>query len=259
MTTIGKIESFDDTKENWETYVERVEQFFLANDIDDDHKVPTLLSLIGGKTYTLLRDLLAPEKPATKSFQQIVTTLQEHLSPKPLEIAERFRFYKKNQQEGESILSYVAELRKLATHCNFGGNLNEALRDRLVCGLRNMQIQKRLLSEAKLKYSKAVEIAVAMETAIRDASELQSELYSRWQVDWTQQTNTSETGDHPPLLPLWWEHAFDTQLFLQGPENRAISSEFVVQNSKASLSKQPKPQRYMLLRLMLMLMRMKTY
>ena len=39
-----------------------------------------------------------------------------------------------------------------------------------------MQIQKRLLSEAKLKYSKAVEIAVAMETAIRDASELQSEL-----------------------------------------------------------------------------------
>ena len=103
--------------------MERVEQFFLANDIDDDHKVPTLLSLIGGKTYTLLRDLLAPEKPATKSFQQIVTTLQQHLSPKPLEIEE------------ESILSYVAQLRTLATHCNFGGNLNEALRDRLVCGL----------------------------------------------------------------------------------------------------------------------------
>ena len=68
------------------------------------------------------------------------------------------------------MLSYVGELRKLATHCNFGGNLNEALRDRLVCGLRNMQIQKRLPSEARLKYSKAVEIAVVMETASRDAS-----------------------------------------------------------------------------------------
>ena len=56
MTAFGKIESFDATKENWETYVERVEQFFLANDIDDGHKVPTLLSLIGGKAYTLLRD-----------------------------------------------------------------------------------------------------------------------------------------------------------------------------------------------------------
>ena len=50
MTTIRKIESFDDTKENRETYVERVEQFFMANDFDDDHKVPSLLSLIGGKT-----------------------------------------------------------------------------------------------------------------------------------------------------------------------------------------------------------------
>ena len=174
MITIGKIESFDDKRELGNLC--GMSRTVLANDIDDDHQVPTLLSLIGRKTYTLLRDLLAQEKPATKSFQQIVTTLQEHLSLKPLEIAERFRFYKRNQHEGESILSYVAELRKLATHCNFGGNLNEALRDRLVCGLRNMQIQKRLLSEAKLKYSKAVEIAVAMETAIRDASELQSEL-----------------------------------------------------------------------------------
>ena len=71
MTTLGKIESFDDTKENWETYVERVEPFFLANDIDDDHQVATLLSLIGGKTYTRLRDLPAPEKPqsATKSLR----------------------------------------------------------------------------------------------------------------------------------------------------------------------------------------------
>ena len=46
-------------------------------------------------------------------------------------------------------------------------------------------------------------------------------------------------------------------VFLEKTENRAISSEFVVPNSKASLSKQPKPQRYMLLRLMLM--PMKTY
>ena len=147
MTAIGKIESFDETQEKWETYVERVEQFFLANNIDEDHQVPTLLSLIGSKTYTLLRDLLTPDKPATKSFQEIVTTLQQHLSPKPLEIAERFRFYKRNQREGETVLTYVADLKKLATHCNFGANLNEALRDKLVCGLRNVQIQKRLLQK----------------------------------------------------------------------------------------------------------------
>ncbi|PFX20902.1 Retrovirus-related Pol polyprotein from transposon 17.6 [Stylophora pistillata] len=183
MTAIGKIESFDETQEKWETYVERMEQFFSANNIDEDHQVPTLLSLIGSKTYTLLRDLLTPDKPATKSFREIVTTLRQHLSPKPLEIVERLRFYKRIQREGETVLTYVADLKKLATHCNFGANLNETLRDKLVCGFRNVQIQKRLLSEAKLKYSKALEIAAAMETAIRDASELQSELQSEPRVD----------------------------------------------------------------------------
>ena len=46
MTAIGKVESFDDTNENWKTYAERVKQFFLANNIDDAHKVPTSLSYL---------------------------------------------------------------------------------------------------------------------------------------------------------------------------------------------------------------------
>ncbi|PFX12679.1 Uncharacterized protein K02A2.6 [Stylophora pistillata] len=197
MTAIGKIESFDETQEKWETYLERVEQFFLANNIDEDHQVPTLLSLIGSKTHTLLRDLHTPDKPATKSFQEIVTTVQQHLSPKPSEKAERFHFYKRIQRKGETVLTYVADLKKLATHCNFGTNLNEALREKLVGGLRNVQIQKRLHSEAKLKYSKALEIAVAMETAIRDAAELQIELQSEPRVDKISDNHTQEPSPNP--------------------------------------------------------------
>ena len=160
--------------------------------------MPTLLSLIGSKTYTLLRDLLSPDKPVTKSFQEIVTTLQHHLSPKPLEIAERFRFYKRNQREGETVLAYVAKLKKLATHCNFGANLNEALRDKLVCDFQNMQIQRRLLSEPKLKYSKVLEIAVAMEAAVRDASELHSELHAEPRVD---KISDNSKPPRPPMPP----------------------------------------------------------
>lgn len=45
-------------------------------------------------------------------------------------------------------------------------------RDRIVCGVRNTQIQKRLLSEKDITYDKAVEISIAMEAAARDATEL---------------------------------------------------------------------------------------
>jgi hypothetical protein len=170
---IGKIEAFDAANKEWGTYCERVEQYFLANEIEDDKQVPAILSLMGSKTYGLLRSLCSPAKPSQKTFTEIVKILQEHLSPKPLVIAERFRFHKRSQLEGESISSFLASLKKLSEYCEFGTNLNDSLRDRFVCGLSNELIQKRLLSEADLSLSKASEIALAMETAAKDSQELQ--------------------------------------------------------------------------------------
>ena len=54
---IGKIEAFDEANEEWGTYCERVEQYFLANEIEEDKQVPAILSLMGSKTYGLLRSL----------------------------------------------------------------------------------------------------------------------------------------------------------------------------------------------------------
>lgn len=63
---------------------------------------------------------------------------------------------------------YVCELKKLSADCEFGDFLKEALRDRLVCGLKSEAIQKKLLSEAKLDFDGAVRIATAMEIADKD-------------------------------------------------------------------------------------------
>ena len=51
-------------------------------------------------------------------------------------------------------------------------HLNEALRDRLVCGLRSENIQRRLLAEKDLSLQKAVDIAQGMEAADRNAKAL---------------------------------------------------------------------------------------
>ena len=57
------------------------------------------------------------------------------MEPKTIVIAERCKFYKRNQKEGETIASYIAEIRRLARKCEFKDYLNTALRDQLVCGL----------------------------------------------------------------------------------------------------------------------------
>ena len=91
--------------------------------------------------------------------------LREYYEPKKVVMAARFLFLQCQQQPVESVAIYLAELRKLAVPCEFGKTLDEALRDRLVCGLRNEAYQKRLLSEPELTLDKALQIAQSMETA----------------------------------------------------------------------------------------------
>ena len=65
----------------------------------------------------------------------------------------------------------MAGLRKLSSTCDFGTFLDQALRDRFVCGLRSEQIQKRLLTEDGLSSTRALEIAQGMEVADRNTKE----------------------------------------------------------------------------------------
>ena len=69
---------------------------------------------------------------------------------------------------------YLAELRRLTAHCEFGDHLSEALRDRLVCGLRSEATQKRLLTEPDLTLDRALELAQGMEAASHNAKCLQN-------------------------------------------------------------------------------------
>ena len=166
---IGRIDAYD--AELWSSYQERLEQFFLAKDVGDEKKVPVLLSVVGGHTYSILLDLTSPDIPGMKSYDKLTTILKRHFNPTPIQIAERFRFHNRDQKEGESIRDFNAAVRKLSEHCGFF-DLNDSLKDRLVCGLCNEHVQKMLLTEKDLNYEKALETAVAMETAARDAIEL---------------------------------------------------------------------------------------
>jgi hypothetical protein len=55
--------------------LERLEQYFEANEVDNTNKVSSLLILIGGKTYSLLRDLTFPDKPSTQTYDQLTQLL----------------------------------------------------------------------------------------------------------------------------------------------------------------------------------------
>ena len=66
----------------------------------------------------------------------------------------------------------MAELRKLAQHCDYGLVLSDMLRDRLVCGVADKSIQRRLLQTTDLTFDKALEVTLATEAADKDSRRL---------------------------------------------------------------------------------------
>ncbi|XP_063616234.1 uncharacterized protein LOC134796931 [Cydia splendana] len=167
---IGKLEVFNVESDSWSTYVERLEQYFVVNETKEEHKVPTLITVMGNQAYELLVTLCTPDKPASKKFADLVKVMSGHLQPKPSLLAERYRFRNRKQKTGESVADFVADLKKLAKHCVFGTQLTENLRDQLVCGLCDETIRQRLFTEDNIAFDRALQVAVAMEAAQTNAA-----------------------------------------------------------------------------------------
>ena len=109
MAKFGHLQEFDTDLEPITAYLERVELYFSANGIGEDKKLAILLSVIGPKTYGVLRNLLAPSRPQEKKFSEVTEVLIRHFEPKLIVIAERFSFYRRSQLVGESVVNPAVE------------------------------------------------------------------------------------------------------------------------------------------------------
>eukprot|EP00731_Ephydatia_muelleri_P037009 Em0376g4a len=121
----------------------------------------------------MIRNLVAPGKPADQSFSELVTLVRTHFRPSSSVTVQRYNFNSRSQRDGESVSQFVAELRKLSEHCDFGNTLEDMLRDRLVCGIRDIRVQRRLLAEPGLTFTKAFGLAQSAELAEKNVQDLQ--------------------------------------------------------------------------------------
>ena len=100
--TFRRIGEFEEGKEDWQQYVERLGHFFAANGITEENKKHSVfLSIMGPNVYKLLRSLISPAKPGDKSFQELVTAMTQHHSPTPSEIL-RYKFHSRFRKRIET-------------------------------------------------------------------------------------------------------------------------------------------------------------
>ncbi|XP_062704249.1 uncharacterized protein K02A2.6-like [Aedes albopictus] len=162
--------SFDNyvAGDDFEVYEERMLQHFLLHDIPENRKVAFLLTHLGMDTYAILKKLLQPVNPSTKTYAELVAALKKHFRPDVNKVSERYRFHQADQNAGQVVSEYVVELKALAEKCEFGDFLTEALRDRFVFGIYDSRLRTHLLKQKNLTFDKAVDEALNWELAEKD-------------------------------------------------------------------------------------------
>ena len=137
----------------------------------EEIQVSTLLTCLGSEALNVLDGLL-PSEEDQKCLKTVLDKFEEFCVGKTNETFERYKFNMRNQEDGESIDMYVAELRKLAKTCNYQTLEESLIRDRIVLGIPDIAVRKRLLQEPELTLSKAVSVVQAHEATQRQMNGL---------------------------------------------------------------------------------------
>ncbi|XP_077791002.1 uncharacterized protein LOC144328980 [Podarcis muralis] len=181
MATKSSFSPFNPASGDWEAYASHFTFLLEAKGVtneEDAKKRAIFFSVCGEETFEIARALLAPEDVATVPYKTIMERLKGHFSPQPSVVdrtgidreiepsvvALRNAFYAKRQAPGETITGFVTSLHQAARFCNFS-KLENMLRDRLIGGLKDEKLQRRLYAKKDLTFQVALEEPLATEAA----------------------------------------------------------------------------------------------
>ena len=175
MVSPSQIEMFDPKKDEWDSWSRRFDQWlsispYATGENADTKKRAAFCTSIGSETFKLLCTLCAPAKPEECTYETLKTKLNSQFGVKKLVLAERYRFYVYKQQDKQSLSEYLAELRRLASTCQWSEEyLADNLRDKFVMGLRNERLLQQLLTQDHTKsLDDLFQLAITFEAAERE-------------------------------------------------------------------------------------------
>lgn len=130
------------------------------------------LAAIGHRYYEVLRQCCLPGLPNMFPIPNLLEFLKERFEPAGLQQTSRYHFYARCQQDGESAVSFIHALQTLADKCGFGQQIFDALRDRVVQGIRDPNTRLKLLEAGHQDFFAVRAAVIQAETIQREARAL---------------------------------------------------------------------------------------
>lgn len=160
---------------NWEKFKQKFMLYLEASEKiskPDKQKVALLLHCMGDQGIDVYNTFTYTENECKDNLQNVLSKFDTYCKPRKNIVYDRFKFFSRSQMNHESVDKYVTELKILAVPCEFGNELENLIRDRLVLGIQDKGLQERLLREPELELKKALDTCRANEASKQQIEEI---------------------------------------------------------------------------------------
>lgn len=148
MPLMSDIEPFLPGTVPFSQHLEQLDWIFSHHKITDpEEKKITFLASCNTEVFSELK-LLFPDRDLKRvTFSEICHALCRRYDKSESVLRRRYKFYRREQGSSESAEDFIRAVKQLADRCEFGSFKPMAVRDRLVCGILDRDLQKRLLEK----------------------------------------------------------------------------------------------------------------
>lgn len=152
---------------NWKKFKRRWDNYEIASKLKEQSKevrTATLLTCIGTDAVDIYDGLSFTSEEEKRDIDIVLQKLEAFCVGETNETYERYCFNKRDQVPDETFDAFLANLRTLAKSCNFGVLEDSLLRDRIVCGILDNDLRRRLLQHSDLSLNSCISKCRAAES-----------------------------------------------------------------------------------------------
>lgn len=152
----------------WKRWRQQFLLFVKAAGVDKEPssvQASLLVNLIGTEGFDVYQTFTFEKDADRDDVKILLNKFDDYFGSKVNITLLRYKFFTRNQEEGETIQQYVTSLRLLSKNCKFGNLEDDLIKDRIVCGVRSAKIRDRLLRCDDLDLDKAMKVCQADEVS----------------------------------------------------------------------------------------------
>ncbi|XP_062538876.1 uncharacterized protein K02A2.6-like [Armigeres subalbatus] len=166
MPLVNHVEPYIPGTIPFSQYLEQMDWIFIDNKMTDaNEQKASFLAACGKDVYSELKLLFPGKDLKLVSFKEITDALKKRYDKTESDMIQRYKFYQRMQGSTESAEDFILAVKLQAEMCEFGEFKDIAIRDKLVCGIRDPDVQQRLFDEEGLTLAKAEKIIINRELA----------------------------------------------------------------------------------------------